>query len=318
MNKKFTICLLCVTLMFLSGCSHHITANHQPTYMKMFSSEISGSTYDSIGQTTSIIADRVTLKDEIYALLDAYNVDPTEMYSASYVTPASYWYPEAYALLASYGMEAVPHILQYIIDHPVYGNDKGLQIYNQSMMLSVAYELVNVRGSCEIHWFNSTGRFSPAHRYILAQELLNHINENGLRPIYPFISVEEAAANQDKIIRQLDDTDIGFRWSLTKKYEDYQFDAALITDFGKYAVPYILDYILSHEGQPLTSDEEMHLGILLHLSYRMLGVETTANWHMPAEPVASTTDPFPYTHELIEHLGEYGLEEAPPQDITMT
>ena len=40
----------------------------------------------------------------------------------------------------------------------------------------------------------------------------------------------------------------------------------------------------------------------------MLGEETTAEWHMPAEAVESTTDPFPYARELAAHLGEYGLE----------
>ena len=99
-----------------------------------------------------------------------------------------------------------------------------------------------------------------------------------------------------------------FNWDLTYNLTDYQFDASLVTDFGPYAVPYILDHILSHEGQPLTPDEEMDLGVLLHLSYRMLGVESTAAWHMPAEPVESTTDPFHYARELAAHLSEYGLE----------
>ena len=102
-----------------------------------------------------------------------------------------------------------------------------------------------------------------------------------------------------------------FRWILAKDLDGYQADASLVTVFGPYAVPYILDYILSHEGQPLTPDEEMNLGILLHCAYNMLGVETTAEWHMPAEPVASTTDPFPYARELTAHLGEYGLEPVP-------
>jgi hypothetical protein len=88
----------------------------------------------------------------------------------------------------------------------------------------------------------------------------------------------------------------------------YQSFASYITVFGEYAVPYILDYILSHEGQPLTPDEELNLGVLLHLCYRMLGVESTAEWHMPAEAVESTTDPFPYARELAAHLDEYGLE----------
>ena len=312
MSKKFIIGLLCFTLVFVSGCSHKITATSQLTPMeKTLFPENVGLAFDQISQTTPNFADNETLKEEIYTILDTYDHDSSEWYGVAYGTPSSYVYPNTYALIAPYGIEGVPYILQYILDHPVAANDIETESYDQRIMLCVAYELLNVKGYYEIHWFSSSGRYTPVHLYLLAQDLLDYINENGLRPIYPFLSAEEAATNQDRITRQLELSDNDFNWYLTKDFTRYQSYADLVTVFGEYAVPYVLDYILSYEGKDLTPDEEMNLGVLLHLSYHMLGVETTARWHMPAEPVASTTDPFPYAHELVAHLGEYGLEPVP-------
>ncbi len=259
-----------------------------------------------------------SIKDNLYDTLKSINLH--DMYvtipGSRYPIPASKFFPEAYDQIAAYGIEAVPYILEYVIEYMsiyILTEETYLpyEMDDISFFLASAYELLGVKGDYMTHWINPNEHFTSYDNYeLIAQCLLDYINENGLRPIYPFISAEEAAANQEKIITQLDDGFFFFGWGIRSNLQNYQFNASLITVFGKYAVPYILDYILSHEGQPLTSDEEMHLGILLHLSYRMLGVETTADWHMPAEPVASTTDPFPYTHELIEHLGEYGLEEA--------
>ncbi len=256
-------------------------------------------------------------RDDLYATLDSINLH--EKYEtipgSRYPIPASYWFPEAYEKIAEYGIEAVPYIIEYVIEYKSNLTEESFDLYREddiAFFIATAYELLGVRGEYTIHWINPDENSNSYDNYgMTAQHLLDYINKNGLRPIYPFLSAEEAAANQDRITRQLEDTSNSFKWYLTNDLSDYQFGASLITVFGEYAVTYILDYILSFEDQPLTPDEEMNLGVLLHLSYRMLDVETTAAWHMPAEPVESTTDPFPYARELVAHLGEYGLEAVP-------
>ena len=276
------------------------------------SSETEPQSYDYI---TNIDApSQTSLRESVYDTLNGITVYESQdlLPGAIYPTPASYSFPNAYNQIAAYGIEAVPHILSYIIEHQSNITDETYDLYEQYDMgffLSTAYEMLGVKGEYGIHWINDNDNPVP-YDYCLkmAQFLLDYINENGLRPLYPFLSAEEAATNRDTITRQLEESRFYFRWYLNQNMNKYRFYADLITVFGEYAVPYILDYILSHEGQPLTPDEEMNLGVLLHCAYSMLGVETTAEWHMPAEPVASTTDPFPYARELAAHLDEYGLE----------
>ena len=266
-----------------------------------------------LGQFSSYAIDKHTatedenaFKECIYQHLDAFDMGKYLTSVSMIIPPASVTCPEAYDYISLYGIDSVPYILQYISDN-VHTN----RVDEHWMMLVSAYEMLGVQGNMYIHWILHECRPSPLYVYELSDSLLVHINESGLRPIYPFISAEEADVNRDKITRQLEEARYYFGWDLTRDLADYQIDASLVTIFGEYAVPYVLDYILSHEGQSLTPDEEMNLGVLLHLCYRMLGVETTAEWHMPAEAVKSTTDPFPYARELTAHLGEYGLEPVP-------
>ena len=259
------------------------------------------------------------IKTDLYATLDSIDLFDDLLPSPRYLTPASYYFPETYKKIAAYGIEAVPYILEYVIEcwSTLTEDEESFYVYqlaDLNFFLSTAYEMLEVKGQYYVHWIHpdtNESVISYDNTGMMAQYLLDYINENGLRPIYPFLSAEEAAANQDRITRQLEFSDNDFNWYLTKDFTRYQNAADLVTVFGEYAVPYVLDYILSYEGKDLTPDEEMNLGVLLHLSYHMLGVETTARWHMPAEPVASTTDPFPYAHELVAHLGEYGLEPVP-------
>lgn len=262
-------------------------------------------------------------KDDIYKTLDEFNSDDYMYYGI-----INDYYPEApslgswelqraYSVIASLGIEAVPYILEYLIDsQDVYDayaltNDTDYfpEYQDRCFLLSTAYDMLGVKGHYSIHWISPNGQVNGRDSFVLlAQYLLDYINENGLCPIYPFDSAADATVHCDKITRQLEDSMGSFRWILAKDLDGYQADASLVTVFGPYAVPYILDYILSHEGKTLTPDEEMNLGVLLHCAYSMLGVETTAEWHMPAEPVTSTTDPFPYARELAAHLDECGLE----------
>ena len=255
------------------------------------------------------------LKETVYALLDdIYEKGDwvsDNICGAFYPFPASKWAPKAYARISVYGIASVPFILEYIIDHDdIYRNAELFtdeEAYYLRVLMSVSYEMLNVPGQYDFHWINHDDRYS-IYTTPLAQYLLDHIRQYDLHPLYPFHSAEEAAVLQENIQRELRLS--YFDWEMEYDLAVYQSFASFITIFGEYAVPYILDYILSHEGQPLTPDEEMNLGVLLHLCYRMLGVETTAEWHMPAEPVTSTTDPFPYARELAAHLDEYGLESV--------
>lgn len=252
------------------------------------------------------------LKETVYALLDdVYEKGDwvsDNILGAFYPFPASKWAPKAYARISVYGIASVPFILEYIIDHDdIYRNAELFtdeEAYYLRVLMSVSYEMLNVPGQYDFHWINHDDRYS-IYTTPLAQYLLDHIRQYGLHPLYPFHSAEEAAVLQENIHRELRLS--YFDWEMEYDLAVYQSFASYITVFGEYAVPYVLDYILSHEGQPLTPDEELNLGVLLHLCYRMLDVETTAEWHMPAEPVGSTTDPFPYARELAAHLGEYGL-----------
>ena len=257
------------------------------------------------------------LKTAVYELLEDLYVNKidllySDLFSAFYLCPASTFYPEAFSHVSIYGIESVPYILEYILDHDGIYHDKDFiqnngygKLTHLRFLLSAVYEMLGVKGFIEYHWIDPTQNFSY-YTTPMAQYLLDHLHEYGLHPIYPFYSPEEAAVLQKNIYNEIQV--FHFNWDLTDNLDRYHASASHVTDFGPYAVPYILDYILSHEDQPLTPDEELNLGVLLHLSYRMLGVETTAAWHMPAEPVESTTDPFPYARELAAHLSEYGLE----------
>ncbi len=254
------------------------------------------------------------IKDQIYTLIESFNT--TDYTSTGYFTggnfptPASYYCKEVYDIFASYGIEAVPYMAQYVLEHaPSYYETYNVpETHDMGFIIACAYEMLGAPN--ETSWINWNEEQYGSYSDYYARDLLIYFDVHGLRPIYPFISAEEAEANQDRITRQLEDSRYYFGWSLIRDLADYQYYASLITVFGKHAVPYILDYILSHEGQHLTPDEEMNLGVLLHCAYSMLGVETTADWHMPAEAVESTTDPFPYARELTAHLSEYGLEPA--------
>ena len=230
--------------------------------------------------------------------------------------PPSQYFPDEYAFVSAYGNDSIPYLLQYIIDSApeYYTQEHGTS--KMLMIISIAYEMLGVTNKAD--WIDSTAKYDEAgyissghgfHVHLYAEELLNYIANNGYKPLYPFATGQDALARKDYVIRQLMITD--FTWNLSLDLEIYESYFHRINQYGPYAVPYVLDYILSHEGQSLTPDEEMNLGVLLHCAYSMLGVKTTAEWHMPAEPVASTTDPFPYARELTAHLGEYGLEPVP-------
>ena len=258
------------------------------------------------------------LKEKVYSVLDGFNISTYShdyyYIAPAYYFPATYYSQEAYDLISQYGIMSVPDILRYIMEHESYDNNA---LKNHAFLLLSAYEMLGVKavyGSYEIYWIcpdsiTDMSKASFGHVYLLAQALLDHINEHGVRPLYAFTSKQEASESLHIIQYTL--VNARFYWNIERNLSHYQDEATLITVFGEYAVPYILDYILSHEGQSLTPDEEMNLGVLLHCAYNMLDVETTAEWHMPAESVASTTDPFPYARELTAHLGEYGLEPVP-------
>ena len=262
------------------------------------------------------------LASDIRTYLDSFVVSDSMLMSANYRgIPASVINATGFDQISSFGIEAIPDILAYTkglvanldCSH-IYGDydicEGDILASKGFFFLACSYEMLNAPSMYDWIHPNVSDVNLLYHPLTWLNELEAFITKNGLRPIYPFLSAEEAMANQDKITRQLENA-CYFGWGLTRNLSDYQTDASLVTVFGSYAVPYVLDYILSHEGQPLTPDEEMNLGVLLHCAYRMLGVETTAEWHMPAEPVASTTDPFPYARELTAHLGEYGLEPVP-------
>lgn len=259
--------------------------------------------------------DSTQFKDQIYSLIESFNTtDYTSkgyFTGANFPTPASHYCKEVYDLFAAYGVEAVPYMAQYVTEHTAYYYDTNnvLESFDMTFIMACAYEILGA--PYETSWINLSGERYGSYADYYARDLLIFFETYGVRSIFPFVSSEEAASNQDVITRQLGETRHLLGWSLTRNHADYQHYASLVTVFGKYAVPYVLDYILSHESKPLTPDEEMNLGVLLHCAYSMLGVKTTAEWHMPAEPVASTTDPFPYARELTAHLGEYGLEPVP-------
>ena len=299
----------------LQALMQHLQKNGLPSPEELSKTKTPSTEDAPTENTTSNLS-----KEDVYKKLNEFNFE--YFYSDWYPTASSISDKElhnAFAVISSLGVETIPYILEYIINSQDIYNAVALspnldyalwgEYRDRCFLLSAAYHMLGVDGHYSIHWISPDGYVQGRDSFVLlSQYLLDHIEKNGLRPIYPFISAEEAAANQDRITRQLEDTSSDFKWYLSHDLTDYQFDASLVTVFGPYAVPYILDYILSHEGQPLTPDEELNLGVLLHLSYRMLGVESTAAWHMPAEPVEFTTDPFPYARELAAHLSEYGLE----------
>ena len=112
---------------------------------------------------------------------------------------------------------------------------------------------------------------------------------------------EEAEARKDELIAILDALD--YKWNILAD-PSYYFDQYIpVKDFGKYGVPYMLDYIMEHEGE--TDAEELkRLGVILHFAYHNLGITDTSDWHRP-EPYSS--DLFDNTKCLMDHLEEYGL-----------
>ena len=209
--------------------------------------------------------------------------------------------PEEYEYLSSYGIEIVPYILRYVSEYPNPPYHDPNYISEMTFFMTVVYEMLGVKH--KIDWVDNGKYGYVMHDYALA--LQDYLDNNGLKPIYPLQSARSAEQRIDCIRYHVQYSD--FNWHLNNDIYYYQSQADRIMILGPYAVPYILDYILSHEGQPLTPDEELNLGVLLHLCYRMLGVESTAEWHMPAEAVESTTDPFLYARELAAHLDEYEL-----------
>ena len=112
---------------------------------------------------------------------------------------------------------------------------------------------------------------------------------------------EEAEARKDELIAILDALD--YKWNILADPSYYFDQYAPVKDFGKYGVPYMLDYIMEHEGE--TDAEELkRLGVILHFAYHNLGVTDTSKWHRPA-PYSS--DLFDNTTCLMDHLEEYGL-----------
>ena len=112
---------------------------------------------------------------------------------------------------------------------------------------------------------------------------------------------EEAEARKDELIAILDALD--YKWNILAD-PSYYFDQYIpVKDFGKYGVPYMLSYIMEHEGE--TDAEELkRLGVILHFAYHNLGITDTSGWHRP-DPYS--LDLFDNTKCLMDHLEEYGL-----------
>ena len=112
---------------------------------------------------------------------------------------------------------------------------------------------------------------------------------------------EEAEARKNELIAILDSLD--YKWNILADPSYYFDQYAPVKEFGVYGVPYMLSYIMEHEGE--TDAEELkRLGVILHFAYHNLGITDTSGWHRP-DPYS--LDLFDNTKCLMDHLEEYGL-----------
>ena len=121
---------------------------------------------------------------------------------------------------------------------------------------------------------------------------------------------EEVEARKDELIAILDALD--YKWNILND-PSYYFDQYIpVKAFGKYGVPYMLEYIMAHEGE--TDPEELkRLGVILHFAYHNLGITNTDDWYRGDKLL---TDVFAKTGVLMEHLEEHGL--SMPSDNSET
>ncbi len=112
---------------------------------------------------------------------------------------------------------------------------------------------------------------------------------------------EEAEARKDELIALLEGLD--YKWNILNDPSYYFDQYTPVKAFGVYGVPYMLDYIMEHEGE--TDAEELkRLGVILHFAYHNLGITDTSGWYR-GETYSS--DVFVNTKYLTEHLEEHGL-----------
>ncbi len=116
---------------------------------------------------------------------------------------------------------------------------------------------------------------------------------------------EEAEAHKDELIAILDALD--YKWNILND-PSYYFDQYMpVKAFGKYGVPYMLEYIMAHEGE--TDPEELkRMGVILHFAYHNLGITDTSDWYEEfKDGLYDPNDPFQGAESLIIHLEEHGL-----------
>ncbi len=113
---------------------------------------------------------------------------------------------------------------------------------------------------------------------------------------------EEVEARKDELIAILDALD--YKWNILND-PSYYFDQYIpVKKFGKYAVPYMLEYIMEHEGE--TDPEELkRLGVILHFAYHNMGITEVNDW--VSENSIGALDVFQYAEYLMEHLEEHGF-----------
>ncbi len=145
----------------------------------------------------------------------------------------------------------------------------------------------------------STGKESESETEPVTEDTTEPVTEEVTEDIID--TPEEAEARKEELIAILDALD--YKWNILAD-PSYYFDQYIpVKEFGVYGVPYMLDYIMEHEGE--TKVEELkRLGVILHFAYHNLGITDTSDWHRP-DPYSS--DLFDNTKCLMEHLGEYGL-----------
>jgi hypothetical protein len=113
---------------------------------------------------------------------------------------------------------------------------------------------------------------------------------------------EEAEARKDELIAILDALD--YKWNILNDSSYYFDQYAPVKEFGKYGVPYMLDYIMEHEGE--TDAEELkRLGVILHFAYHNLGITDTDDWFKKESFLKD--DVFLNTGYLMEQIEENGF-----------
>ena len=150
----------------------------------------------------------------------------------------------------------------------------------------------------------STEGESETHTEPVTEEITEAVTENIID------TPEEVEARKDELIAILDALD--YKWNILND-PSYYFDQYIpVKAFGKYGVPYMLEYIMAHEGE--TDPEELkRLGVILHFAYHNLGITHFRDWYQGDK---NSTNVFVNTGWLIENLEEHGL--SMPSDNSET